>query len=44
MDSSIIQLISNVGFPIVAFLLVYFDLSKKIDRVLDAVEKLCLKL
>lgn len=32
-----IQLISSVGFPIAAFLLIYMDLRKKIDELTKAI-------
>jgi len=34
------QLISTVGFPIVAFLLVYMDLRKKMETLTEAINKL----
>lgn len=35
-----IQLISNVGFPIAAFLLIYIDLRRVINKQTLAIEKL----
>ena len=32
-----IQLISSVGFPIAAFLLIYLDLRKKIEELTKAI-------
>lgn len=39
-----IQLISSVGFPIAAFLLIYLDLRRKIEDLTKAINELTLKM
>jgi hypothetical protein len=36
-----VSLITTVGFPIGAFLLVYMDLRKQINKLDESVSKLC---
>lgn len=38
--SEITNFISNIGFPITFCLLVYFDLRKKIDKLISSLETL----
>ena len=36
-----VELIGNFGFPIFFCLLVYLDLRKKVDRLIEVMEVLC---
>ena len=38
MDSEVVQLIQTVGFPIAAYLLLYFDLRSQIIRRIERLE------
>ena len=40
MEIEIINLISNMGFPIAAYLLLHFKLGKQIDKNTAAIEQL----
>lgn len=34
-----IQIISNVGFPIAAYMMMFFRLEKKLDKLIDTLER-----
>jgi len=38
--ADIIQGVTTVGFPIIAYLLVYLDLRKKLEKLTEAIIKL----
>ena len=40
MIGEIVQIISTVGFPIVAYILVYMDLRKKLETLTEAINRL----
>ena len=44
LDPELISQITTIGFPIVAFLLVYYDLRKKIEDLAKAVNLLTEKI
>jgi len=44
LEPDIISQITTVGFPIVAFLLIYWDLRKKIEELSKAVTNLAQKI
>lgn len=44
LDPALLTAITTVGFPIVAFALVYWDLRKKIEELSKAVQELTVKI
>lgn len=44
MDPELISQITTIGFPIVAFLLVYYDLRKKIEDLAKTITSLAERL
>ena len=43
-DPAIMTAITTVGFPIIAFMLVYWDLRKKIESLTESVNELAKKI
>lgn len=42
-EMEIITAIANYGFPIAAYLLIYFDMRKLIEKNTDALEKVLIR-
>ena len=40
LDPELVSQITTIGFPIVAFLLVYYDLRKKVEELAKAIQTL----